>query len=281
MDDEFAQYFASYPSALANIEKALRATTKIELLERLALKVAFCAERKKLPLPAAKSGAVFRTMLTKLSLETFAVIGCMRNGSAVGAFHHVRGLIELRAAFHYIYGDATTTAHRVERFAEWQYVAPYIHFKKLKMRLANGQMTQDDFDIESAPAMPFVTGVDAARLDNWTKLYGIDVAAKPTKLKEWYHGSTIADLIRALDSTGTLSAHYAVACNATHVSPLGHRLAGDTLKLIGWDAENAQAVVDTAIVSHVALLLQMDKVLGDVLVPFVQPEWDAFMKRGP
>jgi len=281
MDDEFERYRDRLPAAMDRIRRNLQATTRIALLESFNAKVMFAAENEKLTFPPGEPGQVLRIMVAKLSVETLAFMGAMNFGSVVGGYHHIRAIIELRAALHYVFADKSLTERRCQQFAEWDRVEVYIRYLQHRDRLAKKKISQAEFD-EVVSMAPWVLKVDAGLLSHWATLYGRDedFLSVPKKRGYW-HEPSINAMVRDMDPTGTMADLYSMACKAPHMSPLGHRFAGGGLKLIGWDPCNARHAVELAITTVCQTIDVLNPLLRGGLLPFMREELSQFFGSEP
>ncbi|MBN8609667.1 MAG: hypothetical protein J0L92_03735 [Deltaproteobacteria bacterium] len=273
--DEFETYLRDYPRAMSAIRDDLRRTTRIALLDQLLIKLMFCVEARRLTYPPGEPGEVAKEMIAKLTQETFAFIGCMNFGSVVGAYTHIRSIHELQAAWHYVFHDPATVNQRSRRWREWPRVEAYFLYRRTQLDVAAGDVEPAELDRVVALA-PWVVHVGPTDLAEWFQIYQKDFSKKHSP-GVWHEG-TISDRIRAVD-TGV---DYHTVSHAPHASPVGHRLAGERLKLVGWDPGSQTLAVEVALGALLQTIVRISESCGGVLLQFVDAEYTTFMRAdGP
>lgn len=261
VNSDFDQYVAEYRDALRKLDEGLQRNPAFRAIEKTALSLGFLYDTNDLGIEGTDDEKlVVNVLIAKTAIECFALVGSMKNGSLAGAIHHSRSLMEIRAALNYLYEDPAKTPVRVARFLEWSKVAGYLRLARMRAarkaalervegRKKDGLITQDEFDAQKNEIDEIyadeeeslkTVGADSltsAEIDEWKKLYGADFEKKPEKLAAWHAGKGITQLVAELGPHE--ESLYDVACNATHVSPLGHRLSAPQPVHFGWASDGA------------------------------------------
>ncbi len=271
MVNDYDRFEAEYEIHFAKVLPALLAKTELASLERITRKLTFVCERGPVPWPAGDEGGVSRALVFKLIHELHAFAGCLRAGSVLGAFHHVRALMELRGVVHHVFGvEGPERAARIARFAEWPNAAPYLYQRRREIERDLAQRTPEAFDAATR-ATQHRANPSAPELAAWTKLYGKDVEKKG-KPKEW-HGNSIAALLWQADTPGDLIHQYDTICNAAHVSPIAANFVDSSgLALRGWEEGRGENAVLIAISQAGIIVEALDRQCGGVFEPLIEPE---------
>lgn len=270
-------YLEGYHRAIGANSAQMNALAGVPIVEELAVTVmfAFTEHRKHLKVPEGPRGTTLTRLVLKLSHELLAFVGSMKAGSLVGGYHHVRAIIELGAAHHYLFGNPALTDRRCERFLTWQLVEHEKHARRVRSWLAAGKCTQAHFEELMAEHASWGPAVDDEVLANWAALYEYPDVKKGKLPNTWHHPLSITKMIQSLDArtpgTADAEGQYVTACHATHVSPVGHYLADHkNMKIIGWDERQAQRAVVSLLKFAIGWLLALDDVLGESLFPAIQ-----------
>ena len=221
----FSAYLHAVEQSRVAAEEALRGFG-LDELDRFAMKVAYVLEEQVVPMPEGKLGTVLGAIISKLTNEVLSFSGALRMGAAHGAWHHVRAVMELDAAVHYLFDDdRSQTAKRVEQFIEFGEMAPWSRRRRLEIERDDGRITDQEFQQRNIVSDALIAHAVPERIACWKQLFSCSTEKQLTKRRAWHDGS-LKSLFDAVDQSGDRHHEYEVLCHPTHVSPLGHRLSG-------------------------------------------------------
>ena len=267
---DYERFEADYHAHFARLMPELLAQTDLVGLETVTVKLTFVCERGDVRWPVGEEGGVLRSLVFKLVHELHAVAGCVRSGTVLGAHHHVRALLELRAVAHYLFDpNASDRVARVERFTEWPNVAPYLYQRRREKERDEGKRSVDAFDAATKGTRSSANP-SPNELARWERIYGS--AISKGKPKEW-HGQTIADLLWQADPPGDLIHQYDAICNAAHVSPIASGFVDSSgLALRGWTEGRGEGAVTIAITQASIIIDILDAHCAGAFGPMIEPE---------
>jgi hypothetical protein len=270
-EEDFKKYVEVHEQAARDAQTFL-STTELPVLERLTLKLAFIHNRGVVTFPATAAGRSCQAALMKLSNELFSFCAALRAGSLYGAWHHLRGIIEVNAALFHIFADAATSARRANQFVEYDRLSEWKVHRRLQEKAKAGTLEPDEqtlLDQMEAPA-------DQSAVDSWIALYGVSNEDQLAKLRYW-HKPSIRELLDAMNPSGDLHGAYQAMCQPTHFSPTGHRLTtrqGPTT--LGYDSGNAVFGIRQTFYRAGNVLNQIEEALGIPLLVHFEDEFDRF-----
>jgi Family of unknown function (DUF5677) len=230
MSPPFPQFIKLYPEALRQVNACL-GNSKLSILEEIALRFCYALESKSLDLKTGNERIFLSDLLTKTTSEMFAMIGTMRNGALIPAYHHTRSILELYSALEHIYCVPTKRKRKLEKYVEFKSVAKYLHYRERKKLFAAGQISSQDFS-ESCPISQEEFSELQKCIPNWNRIWKLE-QKDPDAIQHWHYPATIQGLFESSDFTKTCWATYENICHATHLSPLGLGLTAGLL-LVGF-----------------------------------------------
>jgi hypothetical protein len=225
----FSEYIAGYPKALSSFIECLH-QSKLQILEQIALRFSHALEGKTLDLKAGNERAFLSDILVKTTTEMFAIIGVLRNGAFLPAYHHTRSIFELYAALEYVYSDPAKCERRLEKYVEYRNVARFLHYRDYKRQLSEGKNNGMDCAVAEIEFNEL-----KKREPEWKRIWKLKKLG-PEVIEKWHHPATIKQLFEASEAIQNFWISYENACHVTHFSPLGIRLTG--LLLIGFPKSN-------------------------------------------
>lgn len=247
--EEFERYIELARQDAEHGRSTAEQQTKLNELERLMLKATFVLhDAVKAGFQDTPTGACVRVLFAKMSNEVFSFIACARACSLYGAWHHARALIEVRAALRHLFDDSNATPRRLEQFNEYPRLLTWQWRKKMDAQVAACVITEAVMKRRVPDERMAELAQHEAR---WLGLFEAKSEAKLIKRRHW-HTEPLQDLVDALGYFGQES--YEMFCHATHVSPVGHRLASvGEPQALGFDLDNlnrgiayvAQNVIET------------------------------------
>ncbi len=230
MSSSFPQYIKLYPEALKLVNDCL-GNSKLPTLEEVALRFCYALESKSLDLKTGYERIFLSDLLTRTTSEMFAVVGVMRNGALIPAYHHARSILELYSALEHIYCVPTKRERKLEKYVEFKNVAKYLHYRERKRLFEAGQISGQDFS-ESCPISQEEFNELHKCLPNWNRIWKIK-QNDPDIIQHWHYPATIQNLFESSDMTKMCWGTYGNICHATHLSPLGLGLSAGNL-IIGF-----------------------------------------------
>lgn len=273
---DFDEWVQTHNAEVAEAVAFLESKTDLVPLERMTRRLAYVLNHNLIDVPNSNKGKAIRLMIAKIAHEVFAFCGGLRAGTLDGGWHHLRALIEVRAALHYIFADKTQTKVRLEQFFEYGDFMLWQRRKQADDDLQNNRITPLQYDKQNLVSDEMMARVTPQMLDNWRTIWGRS-DAKLMTLKHWHRG-TIKDLIEAVgvDVKRDVNREYEVLCQGTHVSPVGHRLANDAgERTLGYEAKEAHSAI-TSMVGHMfRALRQIDLALDKKLLKHIVAELKA------
>ena len=271
----FEEYAERHAQEGAQAVVFLETKTELLKLERLTLKLAYVLNHNLIDLPKSKKGQAIRVMIVKITHEVFSFCGALRAGSLDGGWHHLRALIEVRAALHYVFADEKETATRLEQFFEFGDLTEWQRRRQLDEQLREGKITPGQFQRRNLISDEVFARVTENILQHWRTIWSKN-NAKLASIKHWHLGP-ISALIDAVDTKRDLNRAYDVLCHGTHVSPIGHRLANNPgPRTLGFEpAEAVRAIYDVVGYMYPALR-QIDLALDKKLLNHLKKELAAF-----
>jgi|CXWL01.1.fsa_nt_gi hypothetical protein len=121
MSPPFPQFIKLYPEALKEINACL-GNSKLPILEEIALRFCYALENKSLDLKSGNERIFLSDLRTRTTSEMFAMIGTMRNGALIPAYHHTRSILELYSALEHIYCVPPKRDRKLEKYVEFKSV---------------------------------------------------------------------------------------------------------------------------------------------------------------
>ncbi|MBP8116188.1 MAG: hypothetical protein KAY09_00525 [Nitrospira sp.] len=230
MPSPFPQFTRLYPEALKQVAACL-SNSKLPILEEIALRFCYALENKTLDLKNGDERLFLSDLLSKTTSEMFAMIGTMRNGALIPAYHHTRSILELYSALEHIYCVPAKQERKLKKYIEFKNVAKYLHYRKRKHLLTDGQITSQDFS-DSCPISKEEFDELQKCVPAWIRIWKLRQQG-PEVIQYWHYPATIQGLFESSDSTKTFWTSYESICHATHLSPLGSGLTTGNL-LIGF-----------------------------------------------
>lgn len=268
----FDEYVDSFVAKRATAEATAHAGG-LPMLDRIALKVGWLIETNQAVLPADAKGAVLASLVAKLSTELLAFTGAIRMGALDGAWQHVRALIELRGAVHYLFSDPKESSRRVEQFTEFEEMMPWVRRKTLENDFNAGRLTKAQFDAQNFITDSRVAHATPSRMKRWRALFGTKLLSRA----RWHAGGA-KELLTAVDPTGDLYFQYQMVCHTVHVSPVGHRFGGfGPPRLVGYSPAALNTALGAMFLHARAVLGHLDPHLGGVVRDGVVEEVRAFL----
>ena len=288
-DSTFSQeQHAKYEELLGVFLRILADSDMIKL-EYLAFQLTDIVERKLIVLPDDEIGRFVLEMIAKAVNEAWGLIGSLRHGAFTSCFHHARAVIELYAAFVYVFSNPKKQKKRAEKFHRYHSVYTYNHYKSLRNSLERGAITEEVFrDLclvsderfeeleQEAPALARLYSVGDDELHD---------------VQNWHHPARISNLLEAVyDQTrkqraeaedgavtegadlDNLSKLYSQFSEMTHPSPLTARVTRSSFMLgppevnrgqINYDALNEPISFTVMMLTGIVLLLE-DKMDIDI-----------------
>lgn len=169
MSSPFPQYIKLYPEALKLVNDCL-GNSKLPVLEEIALRFCHAIESKSLDLKSGNEHTFLSDLLTKATSEMFALIGVMRNGALIPAYHHTRSILELYSALEHIYCVLPKRERKLEKYVEFKSVARYLHYRERKRLFDAGQISTQDFS-ESCPVSQEEFSELQKCIPNWNRIW--------------------------------------------------------------------------------------------------------------
>lgn len=234
-------------------ERMLNEQTRLRPLEELGVHLLHIFGTGQVVVPNNDAGSVLLALIVKLTNELFAFCGCMRAAALLGSYHHLRVLLELRAALHYLFGEVKDTPKRVSQFLEFERMAPWQRYRTLELArdkglrepASRGSITQDEFVRVNLVSQDRIAHATPDQIKIWMALWGFTNPDKLARDQQHWHEGGIRTLMLSLDPTGGQYRSYEVLCHATHISPLGHRLIGGPMQLLGFTDLSATSAVNS------------------------------------
>jgi hypothetical protein len=223
MTKPFLEYADVYTIALGTIADSL-SHSNLPRLENIALRFGHAVEEKTLDLKDGKEREFLSAILIKTTNELFAAVGCLRNGALLACHHHARAVLELFAALEHVYRKPSKRERRLEKFVEHQNVMHYLHYQDWQERLANGRVTNSEF-VQGCKVSESRFRDLEERLAEWQHIWKPE-GSDPGLIRNWHYPATIEGLFQSSEETKQLLDGYKMLCHATHLSPLGPRVAG-------------------------------------------------------
>lgn len=284
--EQFDAYRRRWFEHLRKIDGHLDREGPLRLPEQMGLRLLWGVESGQLTFPTDPDvdGRTARVLFAKLTNELLAFVGCARIGSLVGAWQHVRGVIETRATVHYLWlALPAERANRIKRY--WTYLHAVGWLRQQELRNALDTETDDAkravlayrvrmFEEAAAAANYAASDTD---VDAWSSLFGIDVRKKPQNAAWYPQNHKITRMVRECDPSGGALRDYWLASHATHTSPLGARVAGAELRMIGYDTTLLPMAIDS-VMGHAHFAARaFDRAIATELVAFVEPDLRELM----
>lgn len=169
MSPPFPQFIKLYPEALKQVNACL-GNSKLPILEEIALRFCYALESKSLGLKSGNERIFLSDLLTKTTSEMFAMIGTMRNGALIPAYHHTRSILELYSALEHIYCVPPKRERTLEKYVEFKSVAKYLHYRERKKLFEAGQISSQDFS-ESCPISQEEFSELQKCIPNWNRIW--------------------------------------------------------------------------------------------------------------
>lgn len=269
----FEDYRKEYFATVRKAEGRIDLEGPMRLPEAFALRLMWGYESGAVAVPNDPDGRAVRILYAKLTNELLAFVGSVRVGSLHGAWHHIRAIIEVRAAVHYLWlAEPSERELRIERYLTYLDALGWLR----------RQQVQNAGDVKRAKMLD-----DAARragrvytqsdIDGWSKLFKVDVQKRPQDAK-WHPGISISKMVSECDASGGAMADYWAYSHATHASPLGGRLGSETLRLVGFDWTALPGAVDSAMGHSHFSAVALDAAHGMGLRSLVRAEMDEFLR---
>jgi hypothetical protein len=256
----------------------LESETGLVTLDRITLKLAYALNHNLIDLPDSKKGRAIRVLIAKIAHEAMAFSGGLRAGTLDGGWHHLRALIEVRAALLYLFADKAHTEVRLEQFLEYGDFMVWQKRKQLDDDLKNTRITPLGFDRQNTVSDALLATVTPQVIANWRRIWGKN-DKELMKIRHWHRG-TIKDLIDAVPSEHSLNREYEILCQGTHVSPVGHRLANDRgARTLGYEAKDAHSATRSMGLHLLKALRQIDLALDKKLMNHIRAELDAASRQ--
>ncbi len=231
----FEDYIASYASVLGALQKHL-AKSKLFILEDIACRYMYSLEMKILDLKEGNEQTFLTDTLVKATTEMFATIGVLRHGTFLPAYHHTRSIFELYAALEYMYSVSDKKQRRLDKYIEFPNLAKFLHHRNLKKDLDAGRIDEKDF-LESYALTESEFKELETHKTEWKRIWKLK-NEDPGKVQNWHYPTTIEGLFQSSDTARMIWTSYKNVCHATHLSPLGRRLAPGNL-LIGYPKDSS------------------------------------------
>jgi hypothetical protein len=271
----FEEYAEQHAKDAAHAVAFLETKTELLKLERFTLKLAYVLNHSLIDLPNSKKGQAIRVIIVKITHEVFSFCGALRAGSLDGGWHHLRTLIEVRAALHYLFADRNETATRLEQFFEFGDLALWQRRRLLDEQLQQGKITPLQYQRRNLISDALFARITEDILKHWRTIWN-KTNAKLATLKHWHLGP-ISSLIEAVDTKNELNRAYEVLCHGIHVSPLGHRLANNPgPRTLGFESDQAVRAIYDVLSYMYPALRQIDLALDKKLLNHLEKELLAF-----
>lgn len=270
----FDDYRRTYFQRVREYEGVMDREGPLRLPEAMALRLAWGAETEVFRFPADSAGRAARILYARLTNELLAFVGALRVGSMHGAWHHVRALIEVRATVHHLWLSAPAErGTRIERYLTFLDAVGWLRLQELRNA---GDAERTKMFEASAKQNGYAPSADD--IAAWSRIFQVDVEKRPEAAK--WHAGRLTKLIEECDPSGNARAEYWAYSQATHPSPLGGRLSGVDVRLIGFDFAHLPGAVDAAVLHAFATVSTFDKALGlgDTLRQLVREEFFEFLR---
>jgi hypothetical protein len=231
----FEDYIAQYRGIFETLQKQL-AKSKLSMLEDIACRYMYSLEFKLLDLKEGNEQTFLTDILVKATTEMFASVGVLRHGTFLPAYHHTRSIFELYAALEHMYSIPAKKQRRLDKYIEFPNLAKFLHYRDLKRELDAGSINEKEFS-ESCVITETEFNELGTRKTEWNRIWRLK-DEDPGKVQNWHYPTTIEGLFRSSDTTRIIWNSYKTACHATHLSPLGRRIAPGN-HLIGFPRDSS------------------------------------------
>jgi hypothetical protein len=186
-----------------------------------------------------------RQVLSKMCQELMAFVWCLNGGSLHGCFHHLRSIMEITATANYFFagGKAAKQQKRVKKYYEFKELSKYQLYHRLKIKLDDGKITQEEFDNECIIMPKDIESFTEERIQGWQDLWEPD-SKDVLDIKNWHFPANIDNLVD--NAEPEYRSIYHNICHVVHVSPMGKGLAGQNLVLQKNEVYRAKEYVQLA-----------------------------------
>jgi hypothetical protein len=214
---QYSEYIKDYPAALAVIADCLN-HSHLPRLENIALRFSHALDEKTLDLKDGHEREFLIAVLVKTVNEMFAAIGSLQHGALLASYHHARSIFELFASLEHVYSKPSKQERRLEKFHEYPKVAKYLHCRERQRQLPPSTVSKEQFAQGCH--------VTESQIEEWKRIWRLGSNDDLQKIRNWHHPATIENLFESSCETKEVFKDYVMVCHATHLSPLGNRVAG-------------------------------------------------------
>lgn len=237
----YSEYSTTYQQVEGVLSAALK-QTDFHKLEEATVRFLHAIECGTIKFERDEAIDFLQALLAKAANEAVGLLGCLRAGALNAAYHHTRALWELLAAGDYIYADGTKKTRRLQKFNQYQFLNRYLHYKHCSAKLLTNEISADDFERECPITAAEFVELET-RVQSWRKIWGLKSTDSIDKIRNWHHPAVIENLFDHSINAKSFKWLYTIVCHATHLSPLGSRLAGG-LFIIGFPQKKGEIDVD-------------------------------------
>lgn len=217
-------------------------------------------------------GRFVSSSLSRLTQELFGFCACMRNGSFLGSFHHIRAILENCSGIKYMFKGfpsdkrfliSENRDQRLKKYFKFESVAKYNYFKKISRFLdceCNEEQIKNATGVSKEYKDKFISSINDEIMKDWCSLFkpvcraDLKLEEKVKKIQHWHCPFSISNIIELVIEDIPTPFVYSHLSMLTHVTPFQNKTTDDVPILFGLPNGLEKTVVHIGTVKCLTLL---------------------------